>query len=102
MNHPLTVEQLSVYHSLQTELINLATRHEELAAIQAAMTPYWVPQPPSVQAHRIAAAALRSDADLLDRNARNPLNLELANSACGAGAEGPLAPGEVRERPGRR
>ena len=69
MNHPLAVEQLSVHHSLQTQLINLATKHEELAAEQAARTPYWVPQPPSVQAHRMAAAALRSDAAFLDCNA---------------------------------
>lgn len=50
---------------LRWRLLELARRQDELAANEAAATPYWKPQPSSVQGHRAAAAALRAEADLL-------------------------------------
>jgi hypothetical protein len=46
-------------------LFRLAMGQEELAATEAAATPYWAPHPPSVLAHRVAAAVLRAEADRL-------------------------------------
>jgi hypothetical protein len=40
-------------------LLQLARREEELAAEEAAVLPYWRTCVPSVEGHRVAAAALR-------------------------------------------
>jgi hypothetical protein len=50
---------------LRSRLLDLARRHDEQAADEAATTPYWKPQPETVHGHRLAAMALRADADLL-------------------------------------
>lgn len=50
---------------LRARLLELARHQDELAANQAATTPYWKPQPPTVHGHRSAADALRAEADLL-------------------------------------
>ena len=47
--------------AVRRELLRIATREEEFAATAAASVPYWAPHPPTVQAHRAAAAALRAD-----------------------------------------
>lgn len=52
------------------ELVCLAVREEELAAAEAARTPYWSPTPPSVIGHRSAASALRDDLARLEAEAR--------------------------------
>lgn len=49
---------------LRSHLLEPARRQDELAADQAAATPYWKPQPTSVHAHRAAANVLRAEADL--------------------------------------
>jgi hypothetical protein len=53
------------------ELISLASREETMACDEAARTPYWSPCPPSVEAHRAAARALRDDAARLEAEARS-------------------------------
>ncbi len=50
---------------LRSVLLDLARRQDNMAADQAASTPYWAPCPPSVLGHRSAAAALRAEADHL-------------------------------------
>ena len=50
---------------LRSILLNLARHQDNMAADQAASTPYWAPCPPSVLGHRSAAAALRAEADHL-------------------------------------
>ncbi|KAA1421850.1 hypothetical protein F0U44_06165 [Nocardioides humilatus] len=50
---------------LRLRLLDLARRQEELAANEAAATPYWMPQPATVHGHRNAADALRAEADRL-------------------------------------
>jgi len=50
---------------LRLILLDLARRQDNMAADQAASTPYWAPSPPSVLGHRSAAAALRAEADHL-------------------------------------
>jgi hypothetical protein len=50
---------------LRSLLLQLARHQDDLASDEAAATPYWEPQPPSVLGHRSAADALRSQADLL-------------------------------------
>jgi hypothetical protein len=50
---------------LRLRLLELARRQDELAAEEAAATPYWKPQPDTVHGHRSAADALRAEADLL-------------------------------------
>jgi hypothetical protein len=50
---------------LRLRLFELARRQDELAAEEAAATPYWKPQPATVHGHRSAADALRAEADLL-------------------------------------
>ncbi len=59
---PLTAE---IAAALRRELLTLAKAEDELAATEAARTPYWRPLPMSVEAHRAAAAALRANADRL-------------------------------------
>jgi hypothetical protein len=50
---------------LRSRLLELARRQDELAAQEAATTPYWKPQPSSVHGHRSAADVLRTEADQL-------------------------------------
>lgn len=50
---------------LYRELLRIAGREDDLANDEAAVVPYWAPNPPSVLAHRAAAAALRLQADQL-------------------------------------
>ncbi len=50
---------------LRSRLLDLARRQDDLAAQVAATTPDWKPQPSTVHGHRIAAAVLRAEADLL-------------------------------------
>ena len=50
---------------LRSQLLKLARRQDDLAAEEAARTPYWKPQPATVDGHRSAAGALRAEADLL-------------------------------------
>ncbi len=49
---------------LRSRLLELARHQDELAAEEAAATPYWEPQPTSAHAHRAAASLLRAEADL--------------------------------------
>lgn len=50
---------------LRSRLLELARRQDDLAAKEAATTPYWKPQPSTVHGHRSAADALRAEADLV-------------------------------------
>jgi hypothetical protein len=50
---------------LRSRLLELARRQDDLAADEAATTPYWKPQPVTVHGHRAAADVLRAEADLL-------------------------------------
>jgi hypothetical protein len=50
---------------LRSRLLDLARRQDDLAAQEAATTPYWKPQPSTVHGHRSAAEALRAEADLV-------------------------------------
>ena len=52
-----------VARELRRALLALARAEEELALKDAAATPYWKPCPTSVEAHRVAATALRANAD---------------------------------------
>jgi hypothetical protein len=54
---------------LRLELLRLAKLEDDLAAAEAAKVPYWSPCPSSVGGHRAAAAALRFDADQIERAA---------------------------------
>ncbi len=56
--------------ALCQQLYALARREDEVAAREAARTPYWAPCPPSVEAHRTAARLLRADADRLEFESR--------------------------------
>jgi hypothetical protein len=51
--------------NLRLELLRLARMEDDLAAAEAAAIPYWSPCPVTVHGHRMAAAALRADADAL-------------------------------------
>ena len=50
---------------LRARLLILARRQDEMAADEAASTPYWKPQPATVHGRRRAADALRAEADRL-------------------------------------
>ena len=50
---------------LRARLLQIARQQDELAATEAAATPYWESPPASVHGHRTAAAALRAEADVL-------------------------------------
>ena len=50
---------------LRQALLEIARREDDMACAEAAMVPYWAPHPPSVSGHRLAAGALRSEADRL-------------------------------------
>lgn len=64
MPDPHTDRRLLVT-TLYRELLRIAGREDDLANAEAALVPYWAPNPPSVLAHRAAAAALRFEADEL-------------------------------------
>lgn len=51
--------------TLRSVLLDLARHQDDMAAREAASTPYWAPSPTSVLGHRTAAAALRAEADHL-------------------------------------
>jgi hypothetical protein len=51
--------------TLRSLLLDLARHQNDMAAREAASTPYWTPCPSSVRGHRGAAAVLRAEADLL-------------------------------------
>lgn len=51
--------------TLRSLLLQLARHEDDLAAAEAAHTPYWSPYPSSVIGHRAAAAVLREQADQL-------------------------------------
>ena len=55
----------AITSELRSVLLKLARRQDDLAADEAAATPYWAPCPPSVLGRRSAAAVLRAEADLL-------------------------------------
>jgi hypothetical protein len=57
----------AVLAAVRRQLLRIASREDDLAAAAAALVPYWASHPPSVQGHRAAAAALRSEADRLLR-----------------------------------
>lgn len=48
---------------LRRVLLDLARREDDLAASEAALQPYWKACSPSVHGHRVAATALRAEAD---------------------------------------
>jgi len=48
---------------VRTQLLRLAAEQDRQANTEAAQVPYWIPVPPSVSGHRLAATALRSAAD---------------------------------------
>ncbi|MGZ5418766.1 MAG: hypothetical protein ACXWDI_16510 [Nocardioides sp.] len=50
---------------LRSVLLELARRQDDLAAHEAAATPYWTPCAPLVLGRRSAAAVLRAEADYL-------------------------------------
>jgi len=52
-----------VANKLRSILLEMARREDNLAADEAASTPYWSPTPTAVLAHRSAAALLRAEAD---------------------------------------
>lgn len=65
MNTAITNIDSEAAALLRTQLLALARRQDDMAAEEAAATPYWKPQPTSVHGHRSAADALRAEADLL-------------------------------------
>lgn len=48
---------------LRKVLLDLARREDDMAMSESAAVPYWAPHPSSVMGHRVAADALRSEAD---------------------------------------
>jgi hypothetical protein len=50
---------------LRSQLLVLARHQDDLADDEAAATPYWQPRPDTIHARRLAAEALRAEADLL-------------------------------------
>ena len=65
----MTAVAASTRETLRTELrrilLELARQEDDRAAARAARQPYWAPCPPTVVGHRLAALALRDEADLL-------------------------------------
>jgi len=59
MNAEQHFESDRALHDVRQLLLQLARREEELAAEEATVLPYWRACPPSVEGHRVAAAALR-------------------------------------------
>ena len=58
-----TLEDPVLTLALRRELLRLARVEDDLAAAEAAATPYWSATPTTVIGHRTAAALLRADAD---------------------------------------
>jgi hypothetical protein len=56
---------ITMISELRSVLLELARHQDDLAANEAAATPYWAPCPPSVLGRRSAAALLRAEADHL-------------------------------------
>ena len=63
MNNSPENEQTGTTVRLRRILLDLARREDDLASSEAAEVPYWAPHPSSVIGHRVAAHALRSEAD---------------------------------------
>lgn len=63
MNDSAGSAQAKLAVRLRQILLDLARREEDIALSEAATVPYWVPHPPSVLGHRVAAKALLSEAD---------------------------------------
>jgi hypothetical protein len=60
----MTGEELrKVLALVRNELLRLARFEDALAAQEAESVPYWATYPDSVQCHRMAAVALRADAE---------------------------------------
>lgn len=55
----------SLIQLVRRELLRLARREYELADLESAKVPYWLPCPVSVLAHRAAARALEDQATAL-------------------------------------
>jgi len=64
-------KSLELITALCRELVALAKHEDDLAAAEAALTPYWSPCPPTVLGHRAAARALREDLDRFEAQARS-------------------------------
>lgn len=58
---------------LRSLLLQLALHQDEMAAEEAAATPYWVSTPDTVVGHRTAALVLRAEADLVLAKLRRAL-----------------------------
>jgi hypothetical protein len=58
-----TLEDPVLTMALRRELLRLARIEDDLAADEAAATPYWSATPTTVLGHRTAAALLRAEAD---------------------------------------
>jgi hypothetical protein len=54
-----------VLSAIRSVLLQLARHQDDIAASEAAATPYWTTCPASVLGHREAASALRAQADSL-------------------------------------
>jgi hypothetical protein len=63
MNSSVETAQTAVAVRLRQILLEPARREDDMASSQAAVVPYWAPHPSSVIGHRVAADALRSEAD---------------------------------------
>jgi len=55
--------QIPIGVRLRQILLDLARREDDIALAEAAAVPYWAQHPSSVIGHRVAADALRSEAD---------------------------------------
>ena len=60
-----TITDTSVASRIRAMLLELARTQDDLAADEAAATPYWSAAPTTALGHRDAAAALRVAADTL-------------------------------------
>jgi len=63
MTTTTTLEDPVLTLALRRELLRLAGIEDDLAADEAAATPYWSPTPTTALGHRAAAAVLRAGAD---------------------------------------
>lgn len=63
MNDSANIAQTPIAARLRQILLAMARREEDIALPEAAAVPYWATHPSSVTGHRMAAAALRSEAD---------------------------------------
>ncbi len=62
-------EARKVLALVRKELLRLARRQEDLAAVMREAVPYWATWPDPVPGHRRAAAALRADAEVVGAGA---------------------------------